>query len=221
MIVSHKYKLIFLKTTKTAGTSVEVALSEFLGDDDVITPLHQTDEELRIEKGFKGAQNYVLKNKGGNARLSNHTAAVTAKKILGEDIFDSYYKVAVARNPWERIVSAYFFQKAANESFVSFEEYLYSDRRLDGLIKHGWGIYTIDDKIVVDEVILYQNLNVSYRNLLQKLGISSENGLPFTKVAGKKATAHYSEMYDDKSIERVKNYFAKEIEAFGFQYSGM
>ena len=39
MIVSHKHKFIFLKTKKTAGTSIELALTKLCGDDDIITPL--------------------------------------------------------------------------------------------------------------------------------------------------------------------------------------
>ena len=47
MIISHKYKFIFLKTTKTAGTSVEISLSRFCGDDDIITPIDFADEAIR------------------------------------------------------------------------------------------------------------------------------------------------------------------------------
>jgi hypothetical protein len=39
MIVSHKYKFIFLKTKKTAGTSIEISLSRYCDEDDIITPL--------------------------------------------------------------------------------------------------------------------------------------------------------------------------------------
>jgi hypothetical protein len=38
MIISHKHKFIFFKTKKTAGTSIEIALSKYRGPDDVITP---------------------------------------------------------------------------------------------------------------------------------------------------------------------------------------
>lgn len=38
MIISHKYKYIFIKTKKTAGTSIESFLAQFCGDNDIIAP---------------------------------------------------------------------------------------------------------------------------------------------------------------------------------------
>lgn len=60
MIISHKYRYIFLKTNKTAGTSVEIALSRFCGPDDIITPITPEDEEIRRELGYPGPQNYLI-----------------------------------------------------------------------------------------------------------------------------------------------------------------
>ena len=39
VLISHKYRFIFIKTRKTAGTSVEIALSRFAGERDVITSI--------------------------------------------------------------------------------------------------------------------------------------------------------------------------------------
>lgn len=39
MIASYKCNFIFIKTRKTAGTSVELALGEHCGPDDIITPI--------------------------------------------------------------------------------------------------------------------------------------------------------------------------------------
>ena len=51
MILSHEHKFIFLGTKKTAGTSIELALSELCGPDDVITPLTREDEARRAGQG--------------------------------------------------------------------------------------------------------------------------------------------------------------------------
>ena len=39
MIISHRHKFIFLKAQKVAGTSVEVALAQHCGEDDIVTSI--------------------------------------------------------------------------------------------------------------------------------------------------------------------------------------
>jgi hypothetical protein len=85
VIVSHKYKFIFLKTRKTAGTSVEIALSQFVGERGVITTIDKLDEAVRAGLSFRGPQNeeipllrYTLRNwverlrRGKQALYYNH-----------------------------------------------------------------------------------------------------------------------------------------------------
>ena len=48
MIVSHRHRFIFIKGIKVAGTSVEIALSQLCGEQDVVTPITPIDERLRL-----------------------------------------------------------------------------------------------------------------------------------------------------------------------------
>jgi hypothetical protein len=60
MIVNHKYKFIFIKTQKTASTTLEIALSQLCDSNDIITPITPSDENYRKELGFQTAVNYNI-----------------------------------------------------------------------------------------------------------------------------------------------------------------
>ncbi|MCL2930743.1 MAG: hypothetical protein MGG11_00075 [Trichodesmium sp. MAG_R03] len=89
MIISHKYKFIFLKTKKTAGTSIEISLSRFCGDDDIITPIDFTDEAIRKLLGQK-PQNYL--------DFRNHITSQEVLKKIEPSIWNTYYKFCFERN---------------------------------------------------------------------------------------------------------------------------
>lgn len=51
MILSHRWRFIFIKGRKVAGTSVEIALSTICGTKDVVTPITPRDEVERFRAG--------------------------------------------------------------------------------------------------------------------------------------------------------------------------
>ncbi len=59
MIISHSRRFTFIKTAKTAGTSLEIALAKFCGPEDIITPVSPEDEKVRKRSGYPGPQNYL------------------------------------------------------------------------------------------------------------------------------------------------------------------
>src|SRR3954464_4680968 len=103
MIVSHARKFIFLKTRKTAGTSLEIALSKYCGPDDVLTPI-DFDEEARREHAGRGAQNYtkalvrhspadllrLMRDRERAVAFREHMMGVEARKRLGARVWDEY-----------------------------------------------------------------------------------------------------------------------------------
>jgi hypothetical protein len=159
MIVSHKYKFIFFKTRKTAGTSIEISLSRYCGDDDIITPISDEDEKIRSDLG-RGPQNYNI-NSETNIKYYNHITAQEVINLLGKKTFDEYIKFCFERNPFDRALSWYFFQKKRNGSSnlldsESFNSWLNQEYITCSKGNHNSHIYKIDNKIAVDYIGRYE-----------------------------------------------------------------
>ena len=182
MIISHKYKFIFLKTNKTAGTSIEIALSKFCGPKDVITPISLEDEEIRKELGYRGPQNYLsppwdytykdiaaFLKKGQRAhRFYNHISASEVKAHVGQQLWDDYFKFCVERNPWDRLVSLYYWKHKA-KPLPTFSEFIASDNPLI-LKRKGFELYTIDGQIAVNKVCRLENISEELETIRSQLG---------------------------------------------------
>lgn len=80
MIISHKHKFIFIKTIKVSGTSMEIALSHFLGNKDIITPLNIEDEILRYKLTKVLPKNYS-QNKRHEEEYSNYIKELSKKTL--------------------------------------------------------------------------------------------------------------------------------------------
>lgn len=235
MIISHKYKYIFIKTRKTAGTSVEISLSRFCGKKDIITPVMYDDEQFRSKMGLY-PQNYgipldwsdytlrdwkqrLLKGKQPKPKQGVYFHHITAEKIrtlVGEDIWNSYYKFCFVRNPWDRAVSRYYWNIEKSKKVNTIDESL---RKSDP--DANFPIYTIDGEVAVDFVGKFETLMDDFSAICERLNIPFDGWLPKTKAKSRKDKRHYSEILTPDQIELIRRKCAKEIELFGYQFSPM
>ena len=128
MIINHEKRIIFIKTKKTAGTSFEIALSKFCGKDCIITPITPSDENLRKQMGFRGAQNYqnyFWPEEGAktNGTFFNHIPASLIKSVIPERVWHEYTKVTIVRNPFDSAISRYFWEGGENTG-LTYSDYL-------------------------------------------------------------------------------------------------
>jgi hypothetical protein len=171
VIVSHKLKVIFIKTKKVAGTSFEIALSKYCGERDIITPISDDDEQIRKDMGYVCAQNY--KSPEYNLRFIeselfyNHMDALSIKNSIPADIWDNYLKISIARDPCEVIISRYFYDLSHNQSLLSFIDYVYSCS--DEILCENNFITHIKGVNVIDYMIKYENLQQDISLLEKKI----------------------------------------------------
>lgn len=122
MIVSHKHKFIFIKTHKTATQSFFNVIRPHLGPDDVaIGDERVADDTYNLNKppeDFRFVDTSLNVDKkfptGRSAReikdyMGNHIPWFVIKDVVGDDIWNEYAKFSIERDPFDRIVSLFYF----------------------------------------------------------------------------------------------------------------
>ena len=229
MIVSHQHRFIFLKTKKTAGTSIELALSELCGPLDIITPLTKIDEAKR-EPGA-GPRNWRLHSWWGSPRpllerrwfkftaqdrgFYNHMPACEARPILGEAVWKSYFKFAFDRNPWDRQVSFYHHRYRRETKPPPFKTFLLKDNRAR---VNNFDIYAIDGEVMVDFIGRFENLEADLKKALETVGLKLDHALPRAKTTFRKSDRHYRDYYDEESRGIVGDWYRREIGLLGYRF---
>ena len=158
MIISHKYQFIFFKTKKTGGTSFEIALRNFLGEDDIATPIAAADEQLCTSYNIPGPQNYMLELENSRKyTLFNHIRANTLKSLLNDEIWRTYFKFSILRNPFDCLVSNYYWaiKKKKKKYTPTFNEWVMSN---PNVMVENKNIISVDYHSVLDFVINYESL---------------------------------------------------------------
>ena len=230
MIVSHKHKFIFIKTAKTAGTSIEIALSRFCGDGDIITPVSAADERIRRELGFPGPRNFLepfgsygirdlarlaLRGKR-RPRYFNHIAAVELKALLPAEVWRGYYKFCFERNPWDRVISHYSHLHSGRPA-PTLMQYLESGAAAI-LKKRGYSAYTIERELAVDRVCRYEDIESELDAFRSKVGLPARLSLPNAKSSFRKDRRSYREVLSSDEAALIGEIFRDEIDLMGYTY---
>jgi len=229
MILSHKYKFIFIKTAKTAGTSIEVFLTNLCGPKDIVTPIVPPVEghQPRNYEGLINPIPEILQRPGkivsvlqhtinSREKFYNHMPASEVRNRVPADVWNSYLKFCVERNPWDKVLSHYHMHAAREGGSLSLDEYL-----ARGRFPINYFRYTdcSGRKIIVDRVLRYENL-------LPELGeVFSQLNIPFDGALGVAAKSEYrsdrrpyQEIFNEEQRKIVEEAFAKEIELHGYRF---
>ncbi len=243
-IVCHQHRFIFIKTRKTAGTSVEIGLSRACSDGDIVTPLSDQfgDNDIRREEGGFGPagwekpirehrglrewRNLLLKGQRA-ARIGEHARAAQLKQLLPEEVWSNYHKVTIERNPWDRAVSRYYWHKSRWENrkrprseFPDLTDYIRWLGREKPHWISDWSLYAIDDDILADRVLKFESLADDIDSFRSDLIIEADISLPKKKAKGglRKDRRHYSELLGKREKSLIESLCAREIEAFGYRF---
>ena len=202
MIISHKYKFIFIKTAKTAGTSIEVFLSSLCGPTDIVTPIIPT---------MKG---HDSRNVDG---FFNHISAHAIREKISPDCWDGYLKFCVERNPWDKTLSHYHMNNFRQKGSLTFEQFIAKRSFPINYTK-----YTEPNDptaIIVDEILYYENFTDGLESVFKKLSVPFNGSLGVNaKSEYRTDRRHYRECYTPEQAEIIREAFQSEIQLHGYSF---
>lgn len=212
MIASFSNDFIFLKTRNTASTSVEMILSTWCSGRDIVTPLAAADEAQRTANGG-GAMNY----RGGLLRrgYSSHQDGVDVRRRLPR-LWASAFIFTVERHPYERAVSrAYGNIHGRGGDPAEFPVEI--ERVLNVGDLSNRNIYCIDDEIVVDEVVLYDQLWLRMAGIARSFGRTLPSEPPRARSGYRSDRRPAREILSAAQRERVFQLTVVDFATFGFE----
>lgn len=205
MILSHRHRFIFIKTPKTAGTSIEMGLRPLCGPEDVVTPLLEDAQEggrnyMRGPMPFRYARDFY-----------NHMPISLVAKYAPEAV-SSYFKFAVVRNPWDRQVSQSCWRKHRGlKKETVFTEWILQIKPMVVL-----PLLRREGRLAVDFVARYERLEEDFATVCARIGIPVPE-LPREK-SGHRDHTDYRDYYDPRARQRVAEMYAREIALFGYEF---
>ena len=173
----------------------------------------------------------------------NHKDLRRYREEMTAEQFASYFKFAVVRNPWDRLLSDYNYQRKKSRpaetklglftvardvrvfrdwvTTVLGNPHQFSPESWGGEVSpglHRWSPQvdwiSLERKIAVDRVLRIENLGQSFPTLCAALQLPPQR-LPHRN---RRLHWHYSWYYDPITRDIVGDYYRRDIETFGYRF---
>ncbi len=209
MIISHTNKFIFFKALKTASTSTEVFFEKFCDKkEDIIGLKHY---ELNKFSSRTEAMRTL------NNKFWNHIPPLLIKKQMGQYDWETYFKFGNIRNPWDRMVSSYFFKRDTKERIpyeMPFEVYVKRDDLHHPISLYKY--YNIDNQQEEYKYIRYEHLQEDVLNICNMLKLKPSHNLRYMNKTNR--NPDYRVYYNKETKKIVEQKYEEDIRFFNYKY---
>lgn len=204
----------FVDIPRTSSSSIKVELGRHFG-----FPYGKSN---LTDKGFSTAQ-----------VIPDHLPAKYMRNQLGSGIWDGLYTFTFVRNPWERMVSMYFYRllKGHYSEDLTFRDYVKQLKSLaeghrpplfaNYVFYLGCSDYIFDgDNSLISYIGRYENRASDIQEISAAIKCP-ELGVLFLQKSSASNKEHYSFYYDEETKEIIGNIYSSDIKRFGYKFESM
>ena len=214
MLLSHRKKFLFIHIAKTGGTSVRSALQKYRWRDPYYAPIW-----------LASKMSHLVRNEVA-IKLPRHAKAIAALEMLPNDFYNSLFKFAFVRNPWDLQVSAYHHLERerpylARGNFADFLHWSLDPSRpynyyIDSInTPQSDYLMDLNGELIVDFIGHYETLQQDFDHCCKTIGIPKIE-LPHKRKAGDRLA--YREYYTPETQALIGKVFARDIELLGYSF---
>jgi len=216
LLLSLRYNFLFVHIAKTGGTSIRATLNRYRWRDPYYLP-----------QFFCSRISHLTGHRLG-CKFPRHAKIIAAREMLPRELFESLFKFAFVRNPWDLQVSSFHHIRrerphlvAGHEDFEKFLRYKLSPNRpyqfhIDTSIELQ-SDYLVDlhGKVLVNFIGRYENIEADFREACRRIGI------PPPLLAHRRKAKNrldYRSYYNDVTAELIAERFKKDIDLFDYTF---
>lgn len=213
MVLDWNKNLLFIHIPRTAGTTIEYLMN---------IPLNSKN----------------LYGWGSDHKAKQHFTAEKICTIIGETYFDKCFKFTIVRNPYDRMISEYYwdFRMSSNDphfiergklgykSGQTFKQFLesisiivkekkYDENLFFDHFRPQYEFVSINDKICVNEVGKFENISEYVKSLIKNHDFDENKLRHHNKGNYNKNINHYD---DPVCIKIINELYAKDFELFDY-----
>ena len=234
-MISHERKFIFVHIPKAAGTSI---ITTF-GDDDGVEAESGDGPLLPFEPDAN-----KFDPPPPHLRITDYVKY----GYVTQAMFDAYFKFSFVRNPWDRLVSEYKYRRLASKYdfktfvFEHFPRPAWRDEYCHVIPQYDF-LHDTRGNRLVDYVGKLENLQQGVDAICARLGLPAQmlehrnkslsllnrrdigpyhvlkTLRDYLSIRQKRNTfSHYTEYYDQETVDFVSRIYIKDIEAFGYRF---
>ena len=226
VLISHPNKFIFIKTKKSASSSLEESLEYYLigvppsgfGEE---TPERITSEYYVTGRGQGPKPNF----------MKPHISSRELTRLLGDERFASYLKATSVRNPWDQVVSFFWWEMRKFPYLHSVAKgapmiivklwfsiwFLTSRSKLKGLSFTQQ--LSLRGELPSLHLIRYESAEADIRGLLEKLGHSPRDlYIPNRKSQIRARPETFEKYYFDFVRKSISKSRYKDLANFGYKW---
>jgi hypothetical protein len=155
--------------------------------------------------------------------------AALIRERLGGKIWEDYFKFCVIRNPYDKVLSAFYFARRAKNLPVYFNPDKSLDINKERAVFDAWlptitfpvdrDKYLIDGNFCLDDVIRYETLAIDIQRISSRLNIPNiPTALPTFKAGMRPKEAKTEVLYTESAKKIVEKTYAFEFDYFGYTF---